>query len=140
MLSYLLSLLRVSRMNYDTSFCMDVGQVKTGNDPEDTYFKMLQEINRVTAGVANGIMGEYKSVRELMNACKTEGEDVVADLEVCLYLAADKIHVESMLMSVSQIMANRDGVSSNRKIGQATSKRIHKLFMGLDPDSTDVDV
>lgn len=69
-------------MNYDTSFCADVGQVKTGNDIEDTYFKMLQEINRVTAGVANGVMGEYKTVRELVNACKTEGEAVVADVEV----------------------------------------------------------
>ena len=72
----------MSRINHDTSFCTDVGQVRTGNDVEDTYFKMLQEITRVTAGVANGITGEYKSVRELMNACRHEGELVIANLEV----------------------------------------------------------
>lgn len=69
-------------MNHNTSFCTDVGQVRTGNNAEDTYFKMLQEITRITAGVANGIMGEYKSVKELMNACKNAGDVVVADLEV----------------------------------------------------------
>jgi len=69
-------------MNHDTSFCADVGQVKSGNDVEDTYFKMLQEIPRVTAGVAHGIMGEYKSVRELINACRDEDGAVIADLEV----------------------------------------------------------
>ncbi|KAF8461437.1 ERCC4 domain-containing protein [Kalaharituber pfeilii] len=106
-----------SRTNFDTAFCTDLGQVKTGTDPEDTYFKMLQEINRVTAGVANGIMGEYKSVKELVKACKKEGEMVVADLD---------------------IMANRNGTATGRAIGQATSKRIYKIFMRLDPDSTDV--
>ncbi|KAF8421572.1 ERCC4 domain-containing protein [Tirmania nivea] len=108
---------KLARMNHDTSFCADVGQVRTGNDVEDTYFKMLQEITRVTAGVANGIMGEYKNVRELMNACRDEGEVVIADLE---------------------IMANKTGLSSGRKIGQATSKRVHRFFTGLDPDSTDL--
>jgi len=69
-------------MNHDISFCADAGQVRTGGDVEDIYFKMLQEITRVTAGVASGIMGEYKSVRELMNAFRDEGEVVIADLEV----------------------------------------------------------
>ena len=69
-------------MNFDTSFCADVGQVRTGHDADDTFFKMLQELHRVTAGVANGIMAEYKTVRQLMDACGTLGDSVVSDLEV----------------------------------------------------------
>ncbi|KAF8456871.1 ERCC4 domain-containing protein [Terfezia claveryi] len=107
---------KVSRTNHDTSFCADVGQVRTGNDVEDIYFKMLQEITRVTAGVANGIIGEYKSVPELMKACRDEGELVIANLE---------------------IIASKTGTSSGRKIGQATSKRLHQIFTGQNPDSAD---
>ena len=69
-------------MNFDTSFCADVGQVRTGHDADDTFSKMLQELHRVTAGVANGIMAEYKTVRQLMGACTTLGDSVVSDLEV----------------------------------------------------------
>jgi len=124
-------------MNHDTSFCADVGQVRTGTDVEDTYFKMLQEITRVTAGVANGIIGEYKSVRELMNACRDEGELVIADLEVgCSFITTLLLRLTCML-NPSKIMAGKTGVSSGRKIGQATSKRLHRFFTGQDPDSTD---
>lgn len=80
---------RLSRINHDISFCADVGQVKTGDDVQDTYVKMLQEITRVTTGVANGILVEYKSVRELMNAYRAEGEVLIADLEVgCSFSSA----------------------------------------------------
>ncbi|RPB19631.1 hypothetical protein L211DRAFT_793911 [Terfezia boudieri ATCC MYA-4762] len=111
---------KLTRTNHDTSFCADVGQVRTGNDVEDTYFKMLQEITRVTAGVANGIIGEYKSVRELMNACRDEGE-------------------LTCMLNTAKIMASKTGISSGRKIGQATSKRLHQIFTGQNPDSADLE-
>ncbi|KAI5806684.1 ERCC4 domain-containing protein [Peziza echinospora] len=105
------------RMDFGLSFCTDVGQVKTGVDSEDTFFRMLQEINRVTAGVANGIMHEHKTVGELVAALKIGGEEALADLPM---------------------MANKMGVSTGRAIGSATSKRIYRIFMGQDPFSADV--
>ncbi|KJZ71918.1 hypothetical protein HIM_08674 [Hirsutella minnesotensis 3608] len=36
-------------------FCMESGQVKTGDGSKDTYVKMLQEIVRITAPIAYGV-------------------------------------------------------------------------------------
>ncbi|KKK27316.1 hypothetical protein ARAM_000468 [Aspergillus rambellii] len=74
----------------DSAFCMDGGQVKPGENKSDTFVKMLQEVNRVTASMAYG-----KS-------------------------------------------ANRNGAITDSRIGPAASKRLYKVFMGLDPASTDV--
>ncbi|KAJ4306996.1 hypothetical protein N0V88_000370 [Collariella sp. IMI 366227] len=41
----------------DAGFCMETGQVRTGETPHDTYIRMLQEIGRVTAPIAYGIAG-----------------------------------------------------------------------------------
>lgn len=61
---------------------MDVGQVKTGEDKQDTYVKMLQEIIRVTAPVAYGIAAEYPNVRSLVNGLKQQGPTALQDLKV----------------------------------------------------------
>lgn len=69
-------------MNLETSFCMDVGQVKTGESKDDTYVKMLQEIIRVTAPVAYGIAAEYPSVQALVEGLRLKGPTALQDLRV----------------------------------------------------------
>ncbi len=69
-------------MNLDTSFCMDAGQVKTGDDKDDTYVKMLQEIVRVTAPVAYGIASEYPNVMALTKGFREKGPTALEDLMV----------------------------------------------------------
>ncbi|KAL2265519.1 hypothetical protein VTJ83DRAFT_6619 [Remersonia thermophila] len=39
------------------AFCMESGQVRTGDSPKDTYVRVLQEIGRVTAPVAYLVVG-----------------------------------------------------------------------------------
>ena len=73
-------------MNMDTAFCMDVGQVKTGDDKEDTYVKMLQEIVRVTAPIAYGIAAQYPSVVDLVQGFRSEGPTALEDLKVFVLL------------------------------------------------------
>ena len=70
-------------MNLDTSFCMESGQIKTGEDKQDTYIKMLQEVVRVTAPVAYGIASEYPSVMSLVNGMRRHGPSCLEDIEVC---------------------------------------------------------
>ncbi|MCJ1391358.1 hypothetical protein MMC18_004221 [Xylographa bjoerkii] len=69
------------RTNLEVSFCMDVGQVKTGDDKDDTFIKMLQEIIRVTAPIAYGIAAEYPNVVSLVAAFKEHGPLVLEDLK-----------------------------------------------------------
>ena len=71
-------------MNLDTAFCMDVGQVKTGDDREDTFVKMLQEVVRVTAPIAYGIASHYPSVQTLTKALKERGPLALEDIKVCI--------------------------------------------------------
>lgn len=68
----------------DSAFCMDVGQVKTGEDQTDTFVKMLQEVNRVTASMAYGIVAKYPTVRDLVEAMKRGGPGLLEDVKVCL--------------------------------------------------------
>ena len=74
---------RSQRMELETSFCMEAGQVKTGEDKNDTFIKMLQEIVRVTAPVAHGIAAEYPDVPSLINGFKERGVMALQDLKVC---------------------------------------------------------
>ena len=69
-------------MNLEASFCMDTGQVKTGDNKEDTYVKMLQENVRVTAPIAYGIAAEYPSVAALIGAFRRDGTGALEDLKV----------------------------------------------------------
>ena len=69
-------------MDLSTSFCMDVGQVKTGDDKDDTFVKMLQEIVRVTAPMAYGIAAKYPNVVALVKGFRQEGPNALEDLKV----------------------------------------------------------
>lgn len=98
-------------------FCMDSGQVKTGEDNRDTYIRMLQEIFRVTAPIAYSVAGEFGSVTKLVNGLSEEGSKRL-----------ENVHKS----------ANKDGALSDRVIGPAISRRLHKIFTGTDEMSTDV--
>ncbi|OHW89575.1 ERCC4 domain-containing protein [Colletotrichum incanum] len=98
-------------------FCMETGQVRTGEDVKDTYVRMLQEIVRVTQPIAYGIVSEFGTVTELMKAFEERGP-------LCL---------ENCRKST-----NKDGGFSDRAVGKAVSKRICKVFTGRDEWSTDV--
>lgn len=98
-------------------FCMDSGQVKTGDDAKDTYVRMLQEIVRVTAPIAYGIASEFGTVTELVNGLEAGGPTRLEAVKKC---------------------ANKDGAFTDRTVGQAMSRRMHKVFTGRDEASTDV--
>ncbi|KAI9809167.1 MAG: hypothetical protein M1825_002458 [Sarcosagium campestre] len=108
---------RAERMRLETSFCMQGGQVKTGEDAEDTFVKMLQEIVRVTASVAHGIVAEYPTVQALHKGLRDRGPTALQDLKK---------------------LANKDGTVTNSNIGPSISKRVHKIFLSTDPDAYDV--
>lgn len=103
--------------NESAGFCMDSGQVRTGDNAGDTYVRMLQEVARVTAPIAYGIAGQYPSVGQLVRGLEAEGP-----------LALEAIRKS----------ANKDGAFTDRTIGQAISRRIHKVFTGRDVTSTDI--
>ncbi|EAW13173.1 uncharacterized protein ACLA_016190 [Aspergillus clavatus NRRL 1] len=106
------------RMNgNDAAFCMDTGQVKPGEDKPDTFVKMLQEVNRVTASMAYGIAARYPSVLDLVRCMRRHGPGMLEDVKKS---------------------ANKNGALTDSRIGPAASKRLYKVFMGLDPSSTDV--
>ncbi|PGH09761.1 crossover junction endonuclease EME1 [Blastomyces parvus] len=102
---------------HDASFCMDVGQVKSGEDNRDTYVKMLQEVHRVTAPISYGITSQYPTVSELVRELKEQGPLLLEDVKKC---------------------ANRNGALTDARVGPAISKRLHKVFTGLNPASTDI--
>ncbi|KAK8087102.1 hypothetical protein PG994_002076 [Apiospora phragmitis] len=54
-------------------FCMESGQVRTGDSPDEIFVRMLQENARITAPMAYGIFNKYKSVSELVRGFKAEG-------------------------------------------------------------------
>ncbi|KAF4344812.1 crossover junction endonuclease eme1 [Fusarium beomiforme] len=98
-------------------FCMESGQVKTGEDAKDTYIRMLQEIARVTAPIAYGVANEFHTVSSLVRGLEEHGPTLL----------------EGVRKS-----ANKDGAFSDRTVGQAVSRRMYKVFTGVDETSTDV--
>lgn len=104
--------------NYDgAAFCMETGQVKTGEDKVDTFVKMLQEVNRVTAPMAYGITSQYPSAVDLLHAMRKHGPTLLENVRKS---------------------ANKNGALTDSKIGPAVSKRLYKVFMGLDETSADI--
>ncbi|KAL2817737.1 ERCC4 domain-containing protein [Aspergillus cavernicola] len=101
----------------DSAFCMDGGQVKPGENTSDTYVRMLQEVSRVTASMAYGIVNEYPSVVELVRGMQRSGAGMLEDVKKS---------------------ANKNGAITESRIGPAASRRLYKVFMGLDPHSTDI--
>lgn len=69
----------------DSAFCMDVGQVKTGDDRQDTFVKMLQEVNRVTASMAYGVVERYPTIGELVGGMERGGAGLLEDVKVFLF-------------------------------------------------------
>jgi len=108
---------RAQAESSDAGFCMEAGQVRTGQDSKDTYVRMLQEIARITAPIAYGIVAEFPSLGQLIDGLERKGPLALAECRKS---------------------ANQDGAFSDRKIGPAVSKRVHKIFTGQDPGSTDV--
>ena len=70
----------------DAAFCMDVGQVKSGENKLDTFVKMLEEVNRVTASMAYGITSQYTSVTDLVRGMRMHGPTMLEDVRVSLLL------------------------------------------------------
>lgn len=105
------------KLTSSAGFCMESGQVRTGDDARDTYVRMLQEIARVTAPIAYGIVSEFDTVSKLVTGLEQGGP----------------LRLEGVRKS-----ANKDGAVSDRTVGQAVSRRIHKVFTGKDEMSTDV--
>ncbi|RAH56237.1 alpha-1,2-mannosyltransferase [Aspergillus piperis CBS 112811] len=101
----------------DSAFCMDVGQVKPGENRSDAFVKMIQEVNRVTASMAYGIATQYPSAMDLVNAMRKHGPGLLEDVKKS---------------------ANKNGALTDSRIGPAVSRRLYKVFMGMDPTSTDI--
>jgi crossover junction endonuclease EME1 len=101
----------------DAAFCMETGQVRTGDGPRDTYVRMLQEIGRVTAPIAYGIAGEFGSLPKLVRGLEEGGP----------------LRLEKVRKSV-----NKEGEVGERAVGQAVSRRVCKIFLGRDEGSTDI--
>ncbi|EXJ94401.1 hypothetical protein A1O1_02795 [Capronia coronata CBS 617.96] len=110
---------RLAQLDYNlksASFCMDTGQVRTGDDAKDTVVKMLQEVQRVTPSMAYGIVDQWSSVRKLVTGFERHG---------------------NLMLENVRKSANRDGAWSDRKLGPMVSRRLYKVFMGRDPSATD---
>ena len=71
-------------MNFDISFCMESGQVRTGEDKDDTFLKMLQEVHHVTPPIAYGIASEYHNIISLIRAFRKHGPLILKNLQVRL--------------------------------------------------------
>lgn len=110
---------RLAQLDYNlksASFCMDTGQVRTGDDAKDTFVKMLQEVQRVTPSMAYGIADQWSSVRKLVKGFERHG---------------------NLMLENVRKSANKDGAWSDRKLGPMVSRRLYKVFMGRDPSATD---
>lgn len=68
---------------HDAAFCMENGQVKPGDGKHDTFVKMLQEVNRVTASMAYGISSQYSCVTDLYRGMLMHGPLMLEDVRVC---------------------------------------------------------
>ncbi|KAK7733078.1 hypothetical protein SLS53_008265 [Cytospora paraplurivora] len=99
------------------AFCMESGQVRTGDSAADTYARMLQEVGRVTAPIACAVAHEFPTARGLVRGMEEGGPLVLEGI---------------------RRGANRDGAFTDRSIGPAVSRRLYKVFMGRDEGSTDI--
>ncbi|CAK7567938.1 MAG: hypothetical protein SEPTF4163_005916 [Sporothrix epigloea] len=99
------------------SFCMDSGQIATGDNPQDLYALILQQVARVTEPVALGVATRFDSIPRLVRGFQEEG---------------------SLALEAVPKSRNRNGALSDRTVGPALSRRLHKVFLGRDAASTDV--
>ncbi|KAB5586185.1 ERCC4 domain-containing protein [Coniochaeta sp. 2T2.1] len=101
-----------------SNFCMDSGQVKTGDGPKDTFVRMLQEISRITAPIAYAIQGEFGTVGRMVRELEKEGG-------------------QTRLEDVRR-WDDKEGRRGDRRVGPAVSKRVWKVFSGREEGSMDV--
>ncbi|OAL75650.1 hypothetical protein A7D00_1250 [Trichophyton violaceum] len=101
----------------DASFCMDVGQVRTGDDAGDAYVRMMQEVSRITAPIAYGVATQFPTVGRLVQAFDQGGALLLEDVKKC---------------------ANKTGAVTDARIGPAISRRLYTIFTSMDPASSDV--
>lgn len=113
----ILNHLRLREQTLDTTFCMEAGQVKSGDSPADTFVKMLQEMTQITAAVAYGIAADFPTVRELAEGLERDGPLALQDCKK---------------------MANKNGAFTDRRVGPSISKRLHKVFTCQDEWSLNV--
>ncbi|RDW72131.1 hypothetical protein BP5796_08165 [Coleophoma crateriformis] len=104
---------RQQKDSMDTTFSMESGQVKTGEDAADTFIKMLSEIRMLTPAVAHGIARSFPTVQQLVTGLQEGGPKALEDLRK---------------------VANKDGAVTDQRIGPALSKRVHAMFLGRDTD------
>lgn len=69
-------------MLMNTTFCMDSGQVKTGDDGVDTFVKMLQEVSRITVPMAYGIATKCPNIVSLVKGLNGHGPLALEDVRV----------------------------------------------------------
>ncbi|KAL5594052.1 hypothetical protein BROUX41_001104 [Berkeleyomyces rouxiae] len=99
------------------AFCMQAGQVRSGEDAEDTYARMLQEIIRVTAPSAYGVAARFSSVQSLVRGLEGVGP---------------------LALQALPKVKNRYGDEADGVVGPAISRRMYKVFTGRDEASVDI--
>ena len=61
---------------------MEAGQVASGKNNDDTYLKILKQLNRITDKEAHGIASRYPNIVSLINAFKTQGPLALENIPV----------------------------------------------------------
>jgi crossover junction endonuclease EME1 len=106
---------RLREQALNTTFCIDYGQVRSGEDAADTFTRMLQEMTQITAAAAHGIAAEHPTVQELATALRRDGPLALQDCRKT---------------------ANKNGAFTDRRVGPSISKRLHSVFTSTDEWST----
>ena len=105
------------RSRADAGFCMDSNQVRSGGDARDTFVRMLEEVSRITAPIAHGVVREFGDVATLIRELENGGPDTLAAVPRAI---------------------GRDGEVGDRVLGGAVSRRLWKVFTCRDEMSEDV--
>lgn len=110
------------------SFCMTSGQFRTGQgDPLDTWIKMLEQVNRLTVGMAKGVVDEgYESPAQLVRGFEKVEMDACKSDEA----RAGKEKAKTMLQDVKRSR-------SDQRLGPMVSRRLYKIFMSQDEELRD---
>ncbi|KAI0162506.1 ERCC4 domain-containing protein [Pestalotiopsis sp. NC0098] len=108
---------RRDELSRDAGFSVESGQVKTGENAKETYILMLQEVARVTTPMAQCIADAYPTLTDLVRGFERDGPGLLEDLKRS---------------------TTGNGHVTEQRIGPSISRRLHKIFTGRDPTSTEV--
>ncbi|GAA5858327.1 hypothetical protein JCM1840_001150 [Sporobolomyces johnsonii] len=92
-------------------------KIVSGKDLQDTYIKMLASLKGVTEPVANGIVAEYPTLRDLFEGwqqCRDEKER------------------REMLVGIGK-GRNINGTATHRAIGTTLSANVYRMLTSRDP-------